>query len=239
MRDINPAPQVLICICTIWKWKRTFIQIWIAWLYLLSFRSNKYKQHYCPQWQWIWILSLSKRNWYCQNHSGDQQYWLLTAYHQTNVIGLISILLYRKVSNIRRTLMGNKLVVGAAPTASSFSNLTPCFNGLGKNNRKTRRETFMFWDWVRLILDNWRYSFIEIAYVLQNDRKPLQEPCDWLPQTCVLIFPIHTQKSRQLYRETLVEFDQNETTKKRILCVSLVWAARHYAKESAKERNWS
>ena len=36
-------------------------------------------------------------------------------------------------------------------------NLTPGVNGLGRDNYKTIRETFMFWDWVRLILENWRY----------------------------------------------------------------------------------
>ena len=32
------------------------------------------------------------------------------------------------------------------------------FNRLGKDNCKTRRETFKFWDLVRLILEVWRYS---------------------------------------------------------------------------------
>ena len=36
-------------------------------------------------------------------------------------------------------------------------NLKPGFNGLGTDNYKTRRETFMFWDWVHLILESWRY----------------------------------------------------------------------------------
>ena len=36
-------------------------------------------------------------------------------------------------------------------------NLTPGSNGLGKDNCKTRWEAFIFWDWVRLILENWRY----------------------------------------------------------------------------------
>ena len=36
-------------------------------------------------------------------------------------------------------------------------NLTPGFNIMGKDNCKTRPETFMFGDWVRLILENWRY----------------------------------------------------------------------------------
>ena len=31
--------------------------------------------------------------------------------------------------------------------------LTPGFNGLGKDNCKTRRETFKFWDLVRFILE--------------------------------------------------------------------------------------
>ena len=75
---------------------------------------------------------------------------------------------YRKVSNIRRTLVGNKIVdhtdvvgaspVGAAPTTSSIFilNLTHGVNGLGKDNSNAIREIVMFWDWVRLILENWR-----------------------------------------------------------------------------------
>ena len=43
--------------------------------------------------------------------------------------------------------------IGAAPTTSSCG-----FNGLGKNNCKTRPETFMFGDWVRLIIENWWYT---------------------------------------------------------------------------------
>ena len=56
--------------------------------------------------------------------------------------------MYHKTSNIRRTLVGNKIVyhsdvvgaspVGAAPTTSSFS--------------------FKCWDLVLLILETWRYS---------------------------------------------------------------------------------
>ena len=70
---------------------------------------------------------------------------------------------YHKVSNIRSTWVGNKIVdhshvVGAAPTTYIFIlNLTPGFNGLGKGNCKTRRETFMFGDWVPRILENWRH----------------------------------------------------------------------------------
>ena len=57
---------------------------------------------------------------------------------------------YRESSNIRRTLVANKVVdhsdvvgasaVGAAPTTSSFSIPTLGFNRSGKYNCKTRRD---------------------------------------------------------------------------------------------------
>ena len=72
--------------------------------------------------------------------------------------------IYHKTSNIRRTLVGNKIVdhsdvvgkspVGAAPTTSSFSTShTFGFSGLGNNDCKTRRETSKLWYLVRLILE--------------------------------------------------------------------------------------
>ena len=70
---------------------------------------------------------------------------------------------YHQVSNIRRTSVGNWIVdhpdvvgaspVGAAPTTSSFLDFTPGLNGLGKGNCNMRRESFKFWDLVRLILE--------------------------------------------------------------------------------------
>ena len=42
--------------------------------------------------------------------------------------------------------------------------LTPGFNGMGKNSCKTRRETSRFWDLVRFILDIWRCCFSTIPY---------------------------------------------------------------------------
>ena len=33
----------------------------------------------------------------------------------------------------------------------------PSFNGLNKDNCKTRQQTFKIWDLVRLILESWRY----------------------------------------------------------------------------------
>ena len=43
---------------------------------------------------------------------------------------------------------------------------TPCFNGLGKDNCKTRRESFHFWILSRLILETLRYSLENLYLVL-------------------------------------------------------------------------
>ena len=79
---------------------------------------------------------------------------------------------YRQTSNTSHTLVGNKLVdhsdvVGASPVGSNYIfilNLTPGFNGLGKDNYKMRRETFDFWDLVCLISEVWQYISILIIY---------------------------------------------------------------------------
>ena len=42
--------------------------------------------------------------------------------------------------------------------------LTPGFNGLGKDNCKMIRETFKFWDLMSLLLQVWRYLLISAAY---------------------------------------------------------------------------
>ena len=67
---------------------------------------------------------------------------------------------YHQTSYISHTSVGNKIidnsvVVGAAPTNNFILDLTLGFNGLGKDNYKTRRETVMFGDLVRLILEVW------------------------------------------------------------------------------------
>ena len=54
--------------------------------------------------------------------------------------------MYRQVSNIRRTLVGNEIV------DHFILDLTPGFNGLGKGNCMLRRESFIFF-LVRLILE--------------------------------------------------------------------------------------
>ena len=64
---------------------------------------------------------------------------------------------------LRQTFIGKQLVahsdvvgaspVGAAPTTIFIVDLTPGFNGLGKDNCKTRPESFKFWNLVQLILE--------------------------------------------------------------------------------------
>ena len=75
--------------------------------------------------------------------------------------------IHRKTSNIRRNLVSNKIadhsdVVGASPVGIFIPHLTTGFNGLGKDNCKTRWETFKFWDLVWLILEVWWYVLIKL-----------------------------------------------------------------------------
>ena len=75
------------------------------------------------------------------------------------------LLRYGETSNIRRTIVGSKIVdhsdvvgaspVGAAPTTSSFSTWHLASRDSAK--KATRHESFKCWDLVRLILETWRY----------------------------------------------------------------------------------
>ena len=73
---------------------------------------------------------------------------------------------YRKVSNIRRTLVGNKI------NYIFILDLTSGFKGFNKDSRKTVRESFKCWDLVRLILETWRYTYGRGVRVI-SDHKPL------------------------------------------------------------------
>ena len=75
---------------------------------------------------------------------------------------------------INRTLVGNKLVdhsdvFGTSPVF--IPDLTPDFNRLGKDNCKTRRETFKFEDLVWLVLQVWRHISGFYASVFYNQEK--------------------------------------------------------------------
>ena len=86
--------------------------------------------------------------------------------------------MYRKVSNIRRTLVGNKncrsLRCSWSIACRRCSNyifildLTSGFKGFGEDSRKTVRESFKCWDLVRLILETWRYVLIYCRWTSHN-----------------------------------------------------------------------
>ena len=87
--------------------------------------------------------------------------------------------------NIWCTLVGNKIVdhsdvvgaspVGAAPTTSSFST---CFNGLGNDNCKKRREIFKFGIWCVLILEIWwQFELTFIKKIKLSPNKNIHNQC--------------------------------------------------------------
>ena len=78
-------------------------------------------------------------------------------------------IIYHQISNIICTLVAKKCWSHRCSWSSAdrhcynyifILDFTPGFNGLGKDNCKTRRETFKFWDSVQLILDIWQYMMI-------------------------------------------------------------------------------
>ena len=58
-------------------------------------------------------------------------------------------------------------------------NLTPGFNGLGKDNYKMRREALKFWNWVCLIFETLRYLYLGTASQLTYDLGCSGERGDW------------------------------------------------------------
>ena len=108
------------------------------------FREPGYQQ------LWCWIhLSIIRKSF--QNNCG------------------IFELYYCKTCNIRRTLVGNKIVDNSDVHLHKkkkkrkpyifILNLTPGFDGLSKDNCKRIQETFKLWDLVWLILEVLWYKF--------------------------------------------------------------------------------
>ena len=64
---------------------------------------------------------------------------------------------YSQTYNISDTFASNRIVYHA--DVLFIIKLTHDLNRLHKDNYKTRRETFKFWDLVRLILEIFRYAF--------------------------------------------------------------------------------
>ena len=84
-------------------------------------------------------------------------------------------------------------------------NLTFGFNGLGKGNCKTRRETFVFWDCVRLKLETWRSCLlkIEVPWVQVNlkamrDKKTKIEH-NKTPRVVIYIYIIDTYTIKNMF----------------------------------------
>ena len=74
---------------------------------------------------------------------------------------LLAINIYRQDFNQSGTLVGNKIFYffiffWRCSNYIFILDIRPGFNGLGKDNGKTTRETFNFWDLVRLIFEVWR-----------------------------------------------------------------------------------
>ena len=87
---------------------------------------------------------------------------------RTNIEGIPSSLFYK--THFIRQLNCWSLKCGWSIACRRCSNyifildLTPGFNRLGKDNYKMKRETFKFWDLVRLILETLRYLFLFIKW---------------------------------------------------------------------------
>ena len=115
---------------------------------------------------------------YLPRRFADKQYrptwkYFGSAESKTNVskiscvsLYLVHILCYRKVSNTRRTLAGNKIVdhsdvigaspVGAAPT-TSHSQLSAWLQWIGQRQLQDETRKIYVWGLGALILENWRY----------------------------------------------------------------------------------
>ena len=125
-------------------------------------------------------------------------------------------LIYRQTSNTRRTLVGiiivdNSEVVGAAPVgaASTTSSLylTLGFNGLGKDNCKTRWETFKLWNSVRLILEILRHIYTYNDTVPKRANLHINDVNNtFSPRACVshYTFIVHCSRYKEM-NESYVE----------------------------------
>ena len=105
------------------------------------------------------VYFISIRSWREHMYLYKQDLWIHWYLQQS-----YKIIIYRQISNIRRTLVDNKMVDHSDVFRTSLNyifiiDLTSGFGGLGKDNSNTRRETFKFSDLMRLILEIWRYVY--------------------------------------------------------------------------------
>ena len=154
----------------------------------------------------------------------------LTAWSYTNPISV-----YCQTSNISRSSVGNKIVdhwdvvgaspVGAAPTTSSFSTYHLASIYCTKTTAsKRRRETFKFWDLVRLILTHWgRVTHICVGELTiidsDNGLSPgRRQAIIWTNAGILLIGPLGTN-----FSEILIEIHAFSFKKMRLKVSSANW----------------
>ena len=102
---------------------------------------------------------------------------------------------YRQTPNVSRALVGNKFVDHPNVVCSNcifILDLTPGFNGSGKGNYKTRRETFRCWDLVWLILEVWRYGWTSVQLALTA-----------ITGTIILVPYIHIEPLELIWRSSI------------------------------------
>ena len=105
----------------------------------------------------FWHFFCTQPSWQkCICSTYQQSYlncWQLTMWQLTGAFTILNVWVYCQISNISHTLAGNTIV----DHSDVFGAHCSIFNGLGKDNCKTRQVTFKFWDLVWLILEVWRF----------------------------------------------------------------------------------
>ena len=118
------------------------------------------------------LLSVGTNCWTNTRLTGYSRYWMLWNWHCSpghgySDLGIVFLMVVTlKPFNIRR-IFCRQWIYWSLRCSWSIAwrrcsnyifilDLTPGFNGLGKDYCETRRETFKFWDLVRLIFEVWR-----------------------------------------------------------------------------------
>ena len=121
-----------------------------------------------------YVVNQYRTNYLKRSERSGTTDWFAIAKISAARYGLMTIfIVYPQTSNNSHTLEGNKYVdhsnVGRRCSIYIFiRDLTPSSSGLGKDNRKTRRETFKFRYLVRLISEVWRqHPFSHSRYVVE------------------------------------------------------------------------
>ena len=171
---------------------------------------------YCGQWPiaaGIWLQSWEL--W--QGGKGDAGRWDLKLNTDRSYHRMVSYTL--KNSNIRHTLVGNKIVdhsdvVGASPVSAALScswsiacqrcsnyifilDLAPGFNGEGKDCCRMKREILKFRNLVHLILEIWPFI---LSYLYNDNIAHLSIVIDILYVYCMAIT---TVKHRPYFKLTI------------------------------------